>query len=162
MIATLTNEKRCTRCGAIKSVDAFNRHQGRRDGREAQCRQCRHQLKAYAYHVGGGKSQRLVYYAQYQARRVPRSEHRLEYDRGRRHSDKARARDILALAVRAGRVQKPDSCEVCGQLAKGHRLHGHHADYQAPLDVSWQCTTCHADTHLVGARIVPEWEEVPK
>lgn len=53
----------------------------------------------------------------------------------------------VAIAVRSGRLVKPDVCEVCDE--NPNRLEAHHADYndQYILDVIWLCRGCHKMTH---------------
>ena len=55
------------------------------------------------------------------------------------------ARKKLNRAVFAGRIIKPDICEICGELSL--IIHGHHEDYDKPLDVLWVCPGCHTDIH---------------
>lgn len=56
-----------------------------------------------------------------------------------------KARQTFASAVRAGELQRPDTCDVCG--SKHHRIAGHHDDYDRPLDVMWLCSSCHLRRH---------------
>ena len=53
-------------------------------------------------------------------------------------------------ALRKGVMSKSRECSHCG-VAEGSkaptgktvRIHGHHADYDKPLDVKWLCASCH-------------------
>lgn len=47
-------------------------------------------------------------------------------------------------AVRTGEIIKPLRCEKCGVEEE---LHGHHADYTKPLEVTWLCARCHRQAH---------------
>ena len=58
-----------------------------------------------------------------------------------------RAHWLLRSAVKFGRVVPPDECEQCGTEAHNNQLHGHHDDYNEPLDVRWLCRRCHNDIH---------------
>lgn len=60
---------------------------------------------------------------------------------------KRAAHIILGNAVRDGRVDKPTACHRCKQDTASRRLHAHHHDYTAPLDVEWICAKCHRDEH---------------
>ena len=56
-----------------------------------------------------------------------------------------KAKTAVNNAVRDGRLDKPDSCSVCGD--KHDWIHGHHDDYSKPLDVRWLCPPCHKEAH---------------
>jgi ribosomal protein S27AE len=51
---------------------------------------------------------------------------------------------MVGRAVRDGVISKPDACEECGEKKD---LHGHHDDYDFPLDVRWLCSACHLRWH---------------
>ncbi len=50
------------------------------------------------------------------------------------------------MALKAGRIVRPECCEGCG--AK-RRIQAHHADYNKPLEVKWLCTICHGAEHRI-------------
>jgi len=52
-----------------------------------------------------------------------------------------RVHNTVSNAIRDGRLQ-PQPCFVCGARAQAH-----HADYDAPLAVTWLCPTHHAQAH---------------
>ncbi len=53
------------------------------------------------------------------------------------------ARNKLRDAVRRGRIKKPTHCSICRRLTEARLLHGHHEDYDKPLEVKWICVHCH-------------------
>lgn len=57
---------------------------------------------------------------------------------------KIKARTLVRVHVRDGKMTKPDACEKCGE---DKPLHGHHEDYAKPLEVNWLCSQCHAERH---------------
>jgi len=58
---------------------------------------------------------------------------------------KLKARDSLRWAVEGGIIIKPENCSKCG----GTRIiHGHHEDYNKPLEVVWLCSSCHKQLHV--------------
>jgi len=69
-----------------------------------------------------------------------------KYDRD---PEKVRARSALNQAVRSGKIDRPETCQVCG-LAPGrdHRgrslVQAHHPDHADPLRVVWADPLCHA------------------
>ncbi len=60
----------------------------------------------------------------------------------REKNEKTKARMILNVALRAGKVVKPKNCQNCGKALK---LTAHHSDYSKPLEVKWWCYECHSD-----------------
>jgi len=54
-------------------------------------------------------------------------------------------------AVDSGKLVKPDNCEECGKPQKN--LHGHHEDYEKPLEVIWLCPICHRAKHKRVSRL---------
>lgn len=138
----------CTKCGESKPLDDFYRHPFGRDGRQSKCAEC---TKA---DVKANRQARIEYYRAYERERAKlphRVEARQEYARA--HTGKPRpetdptkraARIKLGNAIRDGKVMRPPHCEVCGTPGD---VHGHHDDYERPLDVIWCCTACHALIH---------------
>lgn len=54
------------------------------------------------------------------------------------------ARNAVRLAIKAGKMTRPDRCSACGAVGD---VHGHHDDYSKRLDVRWLCPPCHTDAH---------------
>jgi ribosomal protein S27AE len=59
-----------------------------------------------------------------------------------KHRYKILANDKLKAAVRLGKIERMP-CERCGAMVS----HGHHDDYDKPLDVRWLCALCHGREH---------------
>lgn len=60
-------------------------------------------------------------------------------------TSKRRAANMkLRIAVRSGKIKKPDHCSKCGVKCNPE---GHHLDYNKPLNVIWLCPSCHAKYH---------------
>jgi hypothetical protein len=72
----------------------------------------------------------------------------LIYDRvvrwQRAHPEGRPAHRLVHLALRAGKLEKPDCCDGCGL---DRRLEAHHEDYSKPLQVVWLCRSCHLRRH---------------
>lgn len=62
----------------------------------------------------------------------------------------AEAKRLFGRAVREGTIVR-QSCEVCGKP----NAHGHHEDYNKPLDVVWLCTVHHHARHREIRRTRP-------
>ena len=65
-----------------------------------------------------------------------------------RNSKKRMANVLVGNAVRDGNLKKKFYCESCG--INGERIHGHHCDYDKPLDVMWLCSKCHKEWHKIN------------
>ncbi len=62
--------------------------------------------------------------------------------------NRAYARLQLQKAVKKGKLLKPSECSGCGRGPLASKeLHGHHPDYDKPLEVEWVCRECHAIKH---------------
>jgi hypothetical protein len=103
------------------------------------------------------------YYLEYDRQRANaphRAQARLEYaqtEEGKKAHRKARdkwtednvikraASTIVGNAIKSGKIIKPLNCEVCNE--KPSRLHGHHNDYNYPMNVRWLCSKCHTAWH---------------
>jgi len=61
-----------------------------------------------------------------------------------------RVHSIVTKAIQTGRLIQGD-CESCGKerkTVKGRStVHGHHDDYNFPLNVRWLCQECHFEWH---------------
>jgi hypothetical protein len=49
-------------------------------------------------------------------------------------------------ALKVGKLKRPASCSRCGKKCQPH---GHHQDYDLPLDVQWLCLKCHSLEHAM-------------
>jgi hypothetical protein len=79
-----------------------------------------------------------------------------EYRRGReaplqatrrslaKYPEKRKARSILRYFLVKNPSYKPSECSVCNRTG---RIHGHHNNYDKPLEVIWVCPRCHTDIH---------------
>jgi hypothetical protein len=75
-------------------------------------------------------------------------------------AERRRARVMLNNAVRAGKLERPKQCAICGHFIEGG-CEAHHYDYGKPLSVTWVCPQCHeiADGCREGLRVeVLPWE----
>lgn len=59
-----------------------------------------------------------------------------------KYPEKALAHDVVAWAIRTGRLVRPKNCQRCPQRPT-EPLHCHHSDYSRPLVVEFLCRDCH-------------------
>lgn len=133
-------EKRCGRCGAVKSRECstWTRRLATVSGRSAR----RARVSGRGSGARSGKRRPPNGNATAEIPAIgPRSKWKA------RNPEKLRAQHAVAAAVRSGRlVTQP--CEECGAKA-----HAHHADYAEPLEVRWLCPLHHARQHRAEGRL---------
>ncbi len=67
-----------------------------------------------------------------------------------RNPAKCAAHRAVYHAVESGRLVRPSYCDECNRPCKPH---GHHPDYNKPLEVIWLCWACHLAVHGRTPRI---------
>lgn len=134
-------KKTCFKCGHPKPLSDFYKHPKMADGRLNKCKECN------KLDVRENRAARLEQYRTYDRSRGNRQS--AEYQRNHKiaYPKKAKARNSVGNAVRDGKLFKPDACEECGNVG---RMHGHHDDYDLPLDVRWLCAACHKAWHVTN------------
>lgn len=157
--------KRCQGCGELVELACFHRSTRTRDRRINQCRECRNAVKRdtppeksaeYNRRYKERNPEKIRESNRRDRERHPERHRAAEKASRQRHIEKHRARSILKNAVFNGRIEKPDTCEDCGQQFEKRQIHGHHEDYGKPLDVRWLCHQCHLAAHG-GEFAHPSW-----
>lgn len=69
-----------------------------------------------------------------------------KYRQKNRH--KIDCHNFVALAVKLGYINRPTKCDRCEVHCKPH---GHHDDYDKPLEVVWLCRKCHGKEHRMDS-----------
>ena len=136
---------RCGKCGQFKPYEEFYKNNRTILGITSECKRChckttimsRDKDKARKTNREYMKRKRLNNLETVRAMDRERSLVRLK-------DEKYKARMILNIAVRDGKVYKPNICQDCGKETK---LYAHHPDYSQPLLVEWLCSECHGKRH---------------
>lgn len=131
--------KACTKCGQLLELAAFYRHPGMRDGRLNKCKEC------HKADVNANRREHVERYRAYDRARGSRQGADYVREHRRQHPERTAAHNAVARALRSGRLVKPCACWHCGST---RQVVGHHADYSAPLAVSWLCQACHKAVHV--------------
>jgi ribosomal protein S27AE len=133
--------KVCFKCGVDKALSEFYRHPNMADGHLNKCKDCN------KTDVRENRAKRVDYYRAYDRERGNRlTQEQRKYYRAA-FPKKTLARTAVGNAVRDGKLKKPDTCQECGA---GGVIHGHHDDYDKPLDVRWLCAACHRQWHVAN------------
>ena len=133
----------CSTCGRWLSKDAYYRDNRTPSKLKAQCKTCHIQTTLKTRNHENTKRINREYMRR--ARKSNPSKFRrreLLFSRQRPKNEKTKAREILNVAVKSGRIIKPTNCSKCGKLRK---VTAHHNDYFKPLEVRWLCYECHSN-----------------
>lgn len=115
--------KICTKCKKELPLTEFHKDSRRKDGVYSQCKECKNEYKQL-------HKEKLL---------------DLQKERRKRNKEdikaKQKAWNKVYYALKVGKIQKPNVCELC---ACGGKLQAHHKDYNKPFEITWVCQTCHA------------------
>lgn len=138
----MKQQKKCRRCKRMKSLNDFYEHSQMADGHLNICKACKRVDSArYLRTKAGREVQRK---ANKKRQRII-SARAVEWEK--KNPEKHRASAMVRRAVRNGDMNKPKRCEDCNNKVPARLLHGHHEDYDSPLDVEWLCPSCHRKRH---------------
>lgn len=150
--------KSCSRCGLTKSLDGFYYSRGRY---ASECKTCAREVarkKRLAWTPAERARQRVndrnSYHRHIEAKREANRQSKKRTNKARRDRQVENPAHRLARlkiwrAVKAGRMQRPLTCQQCGAH---RRVQAHHHDYSLPYEVEWLCLICHGQRH---------WKEQP-
>ncbi len=142
-------KKKCFKCGQTKDLDKFYKHKAMADGYLGKCKEC-------------AKKDVLVHRRKNieKIRKYDRQRAKLPHRRKRitentkqfriKYPEKYHAHKLLAVAIKSGKITKPEKCVNCEKKGK---VCGHHTNYFYPLDVIWLCHACHVQLHKRNAHI---------
>lgn len=140
--------KTCLDCSESKPITMFYKHEGMSDGYLNKCKAC---VKS---RVGKHRKENIESVRQYdrdRSRERDRKKFLAENSVRFRKLNPIKYKAHIALnnAIRDGKIKK-ENCVVCGSK----RSHGHHDDYNKPLDVIWLCAIHHSERHKQMKKIV--------
>ena len=117
--------KYCRSCFQEKSLECFTTDNARKDNKHTYCNECIRDKHRESY------------------RRNPQPRKDSVVRWGHKNPEKVRAHRKLNMAVSAGRITKPENCQLCGKVARieAHHWKGYSEKYT--LDVQWLCRPCH-------------------
>lgn len=115
-----------------------------KDGHLNKCKECTKD------DVSQNRRENIGYYREYDQKRSKTDGRKKYLSRGSKiwsqlNPKKRWCSTVVNNALRDGRIEKKDHCECCKKT--NVRIHGHHDDYDKPLDVRWLCVICHSEWH---------------
>ncbi len=128
--------QRCSKCEKTKGFGEYYRHPGSFNGYMAKCKDCHKEAVALRRRTNPAVQE-------YDRKRGNRQHAGYTKEWREKHPEAYRAHYAVTNAVRDGRMKK-HPCLFC---SSEENVHGHHRDYQKPLDVVWLCSQCHRRLH---------------
>lgn len=152
--------KLCTVCNKEKSVDNFYKNSKSKDGLGHRCKNCFKLYYKNNRELINARS--LIRYKNIVDSDISTEQRDILRERVRKYRKtkqyyinkkkwednnkiKHKAHLAIANAVRRGKIIKPSECSICKK--NNCLIHGHHKDYNEPLDVIWCCKECHDKIH---------------
>ena len=132
-------EKKCFKCGEVKSLSSFYRHPSMSDGHVNKCKECNKK------DVRENRFKKEAYYRKYdrsRGNRLPEG-HCKKYRE--KYPLKYKAHSAVRYAINSGKLHK-EPCQKCGSEDNPH---AHHDDYAKPLNIRWLCAGCHSQWHKI-------------
>jgi hypothetical protein len=143
-----SSRKTCADCKREQPLENFYRSKQEKDGHTCYCKPCLKARSATWQRENPEKANarsRRWQKAHPEKVKANRPEQLKRYRE--KYPKKVKAQSLVREAVYRGRLTKPDRCEGCGKKLPRRRIHGHHADYDKPLEVEWLCALCHSQRH---------------
>jgi len=132
--------KQCFKCKKLKPLEEFYMAKSTKDKHVGKCKKCTIQdVKNRAVLEADKIAEYEIKRNKTEKRKLCNKKHIIEWRL--KYPERYKAHTALNNAVRDGKIIRPSICEVCG---KESSLHGHHHNYDFPLDVIWLCAECHA------------------
>ena len=137
--------RRCTTCQEMKGLYEYYQSKTGKYGKAAKCKECQKQHArerriTHGDHVR--RLRRIVERGALERRRIASN----KYDRQNR--EKAIAHTKVQRAIKKGILVR-GPCSSCGSTKN---IHGHHEDYNKPLEVIWLCSIHHKQLHAAKER----------
>jgi len=130
-------EKKCFKCGEVKSLSFFYGHPAMPDGHVNKCKECNKK------DVKDNRKLKVNYYRAYDRDRGNRLPESYQKEYREKYPLKYKAHSMVNRAIKSGKLFK----EPCVNCRSEENLHAHHDDYLKPLNVRWLCAGCHKHWH---------------
>jgi len=151
--------KKCTRCHKIKSLNNFNKRKGSKDGHRSDCQTCQRRINLEYYYKNHAKC-KLVSRRYNENNKDKKKKFRDSYKKkfpekvkaimsiatkkwADKNPEKRKAYSEVYCAMKCGKIIK-ESCSKCGG---NNDVMAHHEDYTKPLEILWLCRLCHIVEH---------------
>ena len=126
--------KCCPRCKEVKAQSCFHRCRQAKDGFQLYCKRCN--IDNATSWTKARRKKNID--------KARRSDREIKARHRKRYKDRARAREVVTLALKHNRLI-PGPCAKKG--CKADKTEAHHSDYSKPLDIIWFCRPHHLEVH---------------
>ncbi len=133
----------CVRCKDWFESDNFYKHHQSKSGIKSECKKCHGLTSMETCDIDNTRRINREHMGRARAKDIEKFKER-ERNNPPASPEKVCARSVLNMAIKSGKIIKPQYCTVCGT---GRRINGHHPNYDKPLEVEWLCPLCHAKRH---------------
>lgn len=137
----ILRHKWCSRCHTLQSLSQFHKQKNGKYGVTGHCKACQAKRAQQYLMTDKGRSAHRRSAKKYNHTHKGREAKRRYRAR---FPKKEKAHNILGTTVWNNRISKPKICDRCGG---GGQIHGHHLNYNEPLNVIWLCRECHDSLH---------------
>ncbi len=137
--STQPTYKVCLKCGISKTLLEFYKQSGMKDGHVNKCKEC---SKA---DIRANRDLKIEYYREYDRERGNRQHISYLKEYRDKYPKKYKAVNLVNNAIRSGKLIRCP-CVICGDI----NSHGHHPDYDKPLDLIWLCAVHHSEWHAIN------------
>jgi len=137
----MISSKKCFKCGSVKPLSDFYKHEKMADGHLNKCKGC---TKNDANKHRSENLEKVRAYDRERAKNPDRAKAAADINKAWRNADKRRVacHNAVRRAILAGTLVRVP-CVRCGN----HNSLAHHEDYDKPLEVVWLCQPCHKQRH---------------
>lgn len=132
-------EKQCFKCGEVKCLSEFYKHNGMADGHLNKCKNCTKN------DASSHRSENIEKIREYDRKRGNRQGPDYVKNYRSKYPNKYKAHVMVNNAVRDGKLFS-EPCEICGNV----KSVAHHDDYLKPLNVRWLCCAHHSQWHAMN------------
>ena len=136
--------KECFKCHRMLLLSEFYKHPQMADGHLNKCKECTKLDTFNDRHFN--RTEKIRAYDKKRSKTAKRTalHHKVNKEYKNRHPGRRIVNNQLVRAVKAGKVIKPDVCQIC----RSPNPVSHHHDYNKPFDVLWVCNSCHRKIHV--------------
>ena len=143
--------KKCTTCSIEKLESNFDKDKSKKDGLSSLCKECRKLWRKK--NKGRLKELKKTWETKNRSKHLFSRKRRYRNQRENellrtkewklKNNKKVLCHQAVDRAIKKGTLVRQD-CIKCGT----EKTHGHHPDYDKPLDVIWLCPKHHQEEHL--------------